>query len=49
MYRRGEFLFNGCFLSRLLALSHPERVLTKDIWERVLSMDAERLSRLETR
>ncbi|KAG7563056.1 hypothetical protein FFLO_01488 [Filobasidium floriforme] len=36
-------------IARLLALSHPHRVLTKGIWERVLSMDAERLSRLETR
>lgn len=34
---------------RLLALSYPQRVLSKEIWERVLRMDKERLERLDSR
>jgi hypothetical protein len=35
--------------SRLLALSHPSRTITKEIWVSVLAMDQERITRLEAR
>jgi hypothetical protein len=35
--------------TRLLALSYADRRFTKEVWDRVLAMDKERISRLESR
>ncbi len=34
---------------RLMALTQPDRILTKEIWDHTLELDGERLDRLERR